>query len=128
MSFKFSEDEGRLAENVVFVELMRREKELYYWKGKGEVDFVVKNKDGSLSAINVSYTNDVEEREVSGLVEFKSEFGDKVGELIILTKDVGKTESGVGFVINPEYHGTLSLTGRIGNPGHLWVHRIEILT
>ncbi len=98
VSFKFSEDEGRLAENLVFVELMRREKEAYYWKGKGEVDFVVRNEDGSLNAINVSYTNDVEEREVSGLVEFKDEFSDKIGELIILTKDVGKTDGEVRFI------------------------------
>ena len=59
VSFKFSEDEGRLAENLVFVELMRREREVYYWKGNGEVDFVVRNEDVSLSAINVAYTNDV---------------------------------------------------------------------
>jgi len=98
VSFKFSEDEGRLAENLVFVEFMRREREVYYWKGNGEVDFVVRNEDGSLSAINVAYTNDVEVREVSGLVEFKYEFADKVGELIILTKDVAKTEGGVKFV------------------------------
>jgi len=98
VSFKFSEDEGRLAENLVFVELMRRENEAYYWKGKGKVDFVVRNEDGSLNAINVSYTNDVEEREVSGLVEFKDEFSDKTGELIILTKDVGKTEGDVRFI------------------------------
>ena len=98
VSFKFSEDEGRLAENLVFVELMRREREIYYWKGNGEVDFVVRNEDGSLCAINVAYTNDVEVREVSGLVEFKDEFADRVGELIILTKDVAKTEGGVKFV------------------------------
>ena len=98
VSFKFSEDEGRLAENLVFVELMRREREVYYWKGNDEVDFVVKNEDGSLSSINVAYTNDVEEIEVSGLVEFKDVFADRVGELIILTKDVAKTEGGVQFV------------------------------
>ena len=98
VSFRFSRDMGRLAENLVFVELLRREKEPYYWMGKGEVDFVIKNEDGSLCAINVSYTNDIDEREVSGLNEFREQFGDRVVELIVLTKDVGQSEDGVKFV------------------------------
>ena len=58
VSFKFSKDEGKLAENLVFIELERREKELYYWDDKCEVDFVIKNRDNSLTAINVSYSNE----------------------------------------------------------------------
>jgi len=42
MSSTISEDIGRLAENLVFIELKRRGKEVYYWKGKQEVDFVIK--------------------------------------------------------------------------------------
>ncbi len=42
MSFRFSEDIGRLMENLVFLRLMRAG-DIYYWKDdKGEVDFVVK--------------------------------------------------------------------------------------
>ena len=51
VSFKFSKDEGKLAENLVFLELKRMEKEIYYWKNKGEVDFAIKNKDQSLIEI-----------------------------------------------------------------------------
>jgi predicted AAA+ superfamily ATPase len=40
-SFRFSEDTERLVENMVFMELKRRGKEIYYWSGKGEVDFVL---------------------------------------------------------------------------------------
>lgn len=98
VSFRFSKDVGQLAENLVFVELLQREKEPYYWKGKGEVDFVIKNEDGSLGAINVSYTNDIDEREVSGLNEFREQFRDKVVELIVLTKDVGQSKGGIRFV------------------------------
>ena len=57
VSFTFSKDEGRLAENLVFLELMRREKEVYYWKNGGEVDFVVKEEDNLLTAINVTYSD-----------------------------------------------------------------------
>ncbi len=97
VSFKFSKDEGRLAENMVFVELKRRDKEIYYWIGRGEVDFVVKERDNSLTAINVSYTNKIEEREINALMDFKKEFK-KTKNLIILTKDLEKKEKGITFI------------------------------
>lgn len=98
ISFKFSEDEGRLAENLVFLELKRRGHEPYYWNKKGEVDFVVKNRDNSLTAINVSFTNDIDERESRALLEFSDEFKPKVNELILLTKNTEKTEDGIAFI------------------------------
>ncbi len=100
VSFTFSKDEGRLAENLVFLELMRREKEVYYWKNRGEVDFVLKEKEGSLTAINVSYTDRIEERETRALDEFSGseEFGGQVKEMILLTKDTEKTENGIRYI------------------------------
>lgn len=98
VSFMFSKDAGRLAENLVFLELKRRNKEPYYWKNKGEVDFVIKDRDSSLTAINVSYTAEVDERETKTLLEFSDEFLPKVKELILLTKDLEKTEHGIKFL------------------------------
>ncbi len=100
VSFTFSKDEGRLAENLVFLELMRREKEVYYWKTRGEVDFVVKEKDNSLSAINVSYTDSIEERETRALEEFSEseEFGPQVKDMILLTRDTEKKENGIRYI------------------------------
>ncbi len=91
VAFKFSKDEGKLIENLILVELKRRDREIYYWKSQGEVDFVIKNKNNSLSALNVSYTNQIEDREVKGLLEFKKQFN-KCNELILLTKDLQKEE------------------------------------
>ena len=98
VSFMFSKDEGRLAENLVFLELKRRRKEPYYWKNKGEVDFVIKDMDSSLTAINVSYTDDIDERETKALLEFADEFSPKVKELILLTKDLEKTEGRIKII------------------------------
>ncbi len=99
VSFKFSKDEGKLAENLVFIELKRREKEFYYWQNskKQEVDFIIKNKKNSLTGINVSYANELDEREIKGLLEFKKKFK-KCRELIILTKDLEKKESRIKFI------------------------------
>ncbi|RLE44989.1 ATP-binding protein [Candidatus Woesearchaeota archaeon] len=97
VSFKFSKDEGKLAENLVFVELKRREKDVYYWKKKFEVDFVVKNNDNSLTAINVSNTDIIDEREINGLLEFKKSFK-RIKELLILTNDTEKKEKGIKYI------------------------------
>lgn len=97
VSFKFSKDEGRLAENLVFLELKRREEEIYYWKNKGEVDFVIKSKDQSLIAINVSYSDEIYEREAKSLLEFKKKFRN-IKNLVVLTKDTQKKEGGITFI------------------------------
>ncbi len=92
VSFKFSEDEGKLAENLVCIELMRSGLAPYYWKGDREVDFVTKAKDNSLSAINVCYSDEIPAREYEGLKEFARTFPDTVRELVILTKDYEATK------------------------------------
>ena len=97
ISFKFSKDEGNLVENLVFVELKRLGEDVFYWKGKKEVDFVVKEKDQGLIAINVSYTDDIDEREIKGLLEFKKKFK-KTKKMALLTKDLEKKEKGIYFI------------------------------
>ena len=43
ISFRFSEDQGRILENVVHNELKRRQEEIYFHKQKYECDFLIKN-------------------------------------------------------------------------------------
>lgn len=98
VSFKFSEDEGKLAENMVFIEL--KDKDVYYWKNEKsqEVDFVIKEKDNKLTAINVSYTDKINKREIDSLLKFKSFFDKKINKLIIITKNTEKVENGIQLI------------------------------
>ena len=100
VSFKFSKDEGKLAENLVFIELKKREQEVYYWQSerKEEVDFIIKNKDNTLTAINVTYTDEIDDREIKALLKFKDKFK-KTKDMIIITKDKDKTEDIEGKTI-----------------------------
>ena len=77
IGFKFSENFGRVLENIVFEHLLRSNKELYYWKSKSgaEIDFVTKEQTKLTDAYQVTYilTRENREREIRSLTAFSSE-------------------------------------------------------
>ncbi|MBI2147138.1 ATP-binding protein [Candidatus Woesearchaeota archaeon] len=85
--FRFSDDKGKFLENMVFLELKRRGKEIYYFSGKGECDFLTREGMNIKEAIQVCYNINAEntEREIAGLQEAMNRFNVKKG--IILTLD-----------------------------------------
>lgn len=95
VSFLFSKDEGKLAENIVFLELKRKNNEIFYWKNGGEVDFIVKN-GKKISAINVTYSNNINKREKDSLLEFKEKF--KPDKILIITKDIDEKEGDIIYL------------------------------
>ena len=106
ISFKFSENIGHIYENLVFLELKRRNKEIYYWKSKKgkEVDFLTKKGLNIEEAIQVSYNlNDKKtlDREIESLLIAKDEF--KIEHLSIITEDeeMEKEIEGVKIKIIP---------------------------
>ncbi len=92
VSFKFSEDMGKLYENVVFLELYRRGEEVYYHKGKYECDFVVKRGETIAQAFQVCYslTEHNRVREIAGMLEAMHEF--KLSEGTIITDEMETVE------------------------------------
>lgn len=106
ISFKFSENIGHIYENLVFLELKRRNKEIYYWKSKKgkEVDFLIKKGLNIEEAIQASYNlNDKKtlDREIESLLIAKDEF--KIEHLSIITEDeeMEKEIEGVKIKIIP---------------------------
>jgi predicted AAA+ superfamily ATPase len=90
-SFQFSEDTGKLVENMVFLELKRRGKEIYYWSGKGEGDFVVKEGLHVIELIRVCwniYDTDKKNAELKGLIEAMDEFNLNRGLMITEDSDL----------------------------------------
>ena len=87
VGFRFSDDKGRILENMVFIELKRQKKEIYYFSGKGECDFILKEGVKPIAAIQVCYNLTIEnkEREIEGLIEALENFNLKDG--LILTFD-----------------------------------------
>ncbi len=86
VSFRFSDNIGKLYENIVFLSLIQNGKEIYYYKNKSECDFVVKEGQKVTQAIQVSYQiKGNKEREIRGLLEAMEAFKLRTG--LIITED-----------------------------------------
>lgn len=84
ISLKFGSDLGKIYENVVFSEFLRKGKEVYYWKNKRECDFLLKEKGGN-KLFQVCFNPDepeIKEREIKGLLEAMKKFKIKKGTII----------------------------------------------
>ena len=88
--FRFSGDYGRLLENIVFLELKRKNNEIFYYSDKRECDFILRKGSNIDEAIQVCFelNKDNEKREIEGLIEAMDKFNLKRG--LILTNDQEK--------------------------------------
>ena len=102
LGFRPTEDRGRLLENIVALQLIRRKHyfdtrlEIYYWKdyAGNEVDFVLKEGASITQLIQVSYNiddTDTKKREVDSLLTCSDNL--KCENLLVLTNDYEDTEN-----------------------------------
>ena len=93
LGFSFSRDQGRLLENIVFIELLRRGYEVYYYQNGGECDFIVRDGVRIRLAIQVSQTlsnPETREREIRGLEIAMKDLSPEQG-LILTEYEEGET-------------------------------------
>ena len=99
-------DKGRLLENVIYLELLRRYgwENVFYWNDGGEVDFVVIH-DNKEVAIQVSYelTEENKKRELSPLVKFSDKTGCENLYLITWSEEGSLTLNGKKIQIVPAW-------------------------
>ena len=101
--FNFSPNTGKNLENVVFIELKRRKKDIYYFSEKGECDFIVKDGSKVIQAIQVCYNFNKEniDREVKGLLEAINKFKLKEGYIITFDQEEEFEQEGKKIKIIP---------------------------
>jgi len=99
LGFNLSENKGKILENIAFIELKRRNKEVYYFQNKGECDFIVKTRNKIKDVIQVCFELNKEnkKREFEGLIEALKEFKLKKG--VILTYEQEDEIKENGFTI-----------------------------
>lgn len=87
IGFSFSDNWGARLENAVYLELRRRGKQIFYYSGSGECDFIVRQGNQIIEAYQVTVAladERTRKRELSALEEAMNAFGLKDGYVITL--------------------------------------------
>ena len=94
VGFRFSDDNGRTLENIVFLQLIRHNKTIYFHKDKQECDFLVRDGYNITEAIQVTVTltdEKTKKREINGLLEAMTIY--KLTTGLIITENESKIET-----------------------------------
>ena len=110
-SFSFSENRGRLLENTVFIELNRRNRQIFYHKKKAECDFLIQEGLKITEAIQVCYHLELynKEREFIGLTEALEEYNLKEGLILTFDQEDVLTFKDKRIVVQPVWKWLLSV-------------------
>ena len=98
-----SENTGRRFENLVFLHLRRKYKDVFYYQAKGECDFVVLEKNTVTKAIQacLNITDENFEREYNGLKEAMLVHNLSHGQIITLNQSDKFVENGMTIELVP---------------------------
>jgi len=112
VAFMFSADLGRLFENIIFIELKRRQKNVYFFKNKNECDFIIEESNCITNAIQVCYMLDEsnEKREINGLLEAATFFKLNKATLISYNTETTKIIENISINIIPAWKWLLDYT------------------
>lgn len=103
----FNEELGKLSENAAYIHLRRQGKEVWYFKGEREVDFVVTELGKPRDAVQVCYSDLENEstlkREVGGLIEALEYTGLESGTILTHSREEILHEHGKTINLVPIY-------------------------
>jgi len=102
-SVSFSDDYGRLLENLVFTELRRKHKEIFYFNEGKECDFAIADKGKITELYQVCWqlNDNNTERELNGLIEAMEYFGIKTARIITANQQDSFNVSGKNILVEP---------------------------
>ena len=70
---------GPIAENTLFLHLVRKHRDIYYWKQKYEVDFVM---DRGRKVVESKYHDDIDNTSIKGIIKFMDINKIKTGTIV----------------------------------------------
>ena len=104
-SASFSADRGRMLENIVFLQLRRKYKDIFYFKEENECDFLVKERNKIIAAIQVCYElhEDNKKREIDGLLKPVTEFNLEHGLILTYNQEDEFKINGKVLIVKPAW-------------------------
>lgn len=109
-----SDDVGKLLENTIYLELLRREKIVTYYKGNQEVDFVVNENYKPEEVIQVCASDmreaDTWERELNATVECAQALGLSSATIISHDREENLTQDRIQIKILPAYRWLIKMS------------------
>ena len=107
----FTKDMGHKLENLVFLALRQGSKEIYYYSGVGECDFLIMSKGVISRAVQVclELNNDNLQREISGLYEAMEKFKLADGTIVTLSQNDSFDQNGMTIKVVP-FHEFVEIT------------------
>jgi hypothetical protein len=104
-SASFSDDKGRMLENMVFLHLRKRYKNVFYFREKHECDFLVSEKNKITAAFQVCFelNDDNKDREIKGLEEALEKLNLKEGLILTFNQEDELSISNKRITIKPAW-------------------------
>jgi predicted AAA+ superfamily ATPase len=105
-SGSFSEDNGRKFENLVYLHLRQKYREIYYFAEKNECDFVIINNGKLVEAVQVCFELNADNinRELEGVVEALTFFNADEGFIVTLDQTDRLEKNGKVVHVLPGHH------------------------
>ena len=112
IGFRVTPDSGKLLENIVFLELKRKGKEIYYYADQKECDFVIKDGSKIIQVIQCCYelTRENKEREIIGLTKAMDKFKLKEGFILTYDQEEEMSLKGKKVIVKPVWKWLLEKT------------------
>ena len=99
----YSKDKGKMLENNVFLSLRKKYKEIFYFQKDKECDFIVKDREKVVQAIQVCYefNDENQDREINGLIEAMTELKLKEGLILTYNQEDDFEIKGKKIIVKP---------------------------
>jgi len=108
-SVSFSKDKGKMLENNVFLNLRKKYKEIFYFQKNKECDFIIKDREKVILAIQVCYkfNRENQDREIKGLLEAMNELKLKEGLILTFNQEDEFEIKGKKIILKPVWRWSL---------------------
>ena len=102
-SASFSKDKGKMLENIVFLDLRRKFKDILYFQEKNECDFIIKEKETITRAIQVcfDFNEETQNREIDGIFAALKKFSLKEGLILTYNQEDEVFIEGKRIIVMP---------------------------